>query len=157
MWWVLGPGLGQGFFSWWAGFVAGLQVGRALGCYGCLGLGSADPAAPAPPPPPMFLGTQLPYATKVLIYISTLYFHSWNKISAKLFHTNQQDHSTKRAAMWQATIYSIPLILAYQIWQQPHHHLWCYTWHSYPLQQSKEQNKKLVSKVDYISHKWMKY
>ena len=42
--------------------MAGLQVGRALGCSGCLGLGSAVPA----PPPPIFLGTQPPYATKAL-------------------------------------------------------------------------------------------
>ena len=40
--------------------MAGLQVGQALGCSGCLGLGSAVPA------PPMFLGTQPPYATKAL-------------------------------------------------------------------------------------------
>ena len=31
-----------GFF-WPAGLVAGLQVGRALGCSGCLGLGLAIP------------------------------------------------------------------------------------------------------------------
>ena len=40
--------------------MAGLQVGRALGCSGCLSLGSALPV------PPMFLGTQPPYATKAL-------------------------------------------------------------------------------------------
>ena len=43
--------------------MAGLQVGRALGCCGCLGLDSAVPA----PAPTMFLGTQPPYATKALI------------------------------------------------------------------------------------------
>ena len=37
-----GVGAGGGLF-WWAGLVAGLQVGRALGCSGCLGLGSAVP------------------------------------------------------------------------------------------------------------------
>ena len=42
--------------------MAGLQVGQALGCSGCLGLGSAVPG----PPPPIFLGTQPPYVTKVL-------------------------------------------------------------------------------------------
>ena len=40
--------------------MAGLQVGQALGCSGCLGLGSAVPV------PPMFLGTQPSYATKAL-------------------------------------------------------------------------------------------
>ena len=45
-----GVGVGAGFFFfWWAGLVAGLQVGQALGCSGCLGLGSAVPAAPPPP------------------------------------------------------------------------------------------------------------
>ena len=60
-----GAGVGAGFFffCWWARLVAGLQVGRALGCSGCLGLGSA---VSVPPPPSMFLGTQPPYATKAL-------------------------------------------------------------------------------------------
>ena len=44
--------------------MAGLQVGRALGCSGYLGLGSALPVPP--PPSPCFLGTQPPYATKAL-------------------------------------------------------------------------------------------
>ena len=39
---MLGQGLGQGFF-WQAGLVAGLQVGQALRCSGCLGSGSAVP------------------------------------------------------------------------------------------------------------------
>ena len=38
-----GAGAGAGFFQW-AGLMAGLQVGRALGHSGCLGLGSAVPA-----------------------------------------------------------------------------------------------------------------
>ena len=46
-------GAGFFFFFWWAGLMAGLQVGRALGCSGCLGLGSA---VPAPPPPPHIPG-----------------------------------------------------------------------------------------------------
>ena len=37
-----GRGLRQGF----SGGRAGLQVGRALGCSGCLGLGSAVPVPP---------------------------------------------------------------------------------------------------------------
>ena len=52
-------GAGSGFF-WWVGLVAGLQVGQALGCSGCLGLGSAVLV-------PMFLSTQPPFATKELI------------------------------------------------------------------------------------------
>jgi len=42
---VMGAGAraGAGFFCQ-AGLVAGLQVGRALGCSGCLGLGSAVPS-----------------------------------------------------------------------------------------------------------------
>ena len=35
-------GAGAGFF-WWVGLMAGLQVGQALGCSGCLLLGSAVP------------------------------------------------------------------------------------------------------------------
>ena len=50
------------FFCWRAGLVAGLQVGWALACSGCLGLGSAVPA----PPPSIFLGTQPLYAMKAL-------------------------------------------------------------------------------------------
>ena len=42
-----GAGAGAGFF-WRAGLVAGLQVGRALGCSGCLGLGSAVPVPHLP-------------------------------------------------------------------------------------------------------------
>ena len=37
-----GAGAGSGFF-WQAGLLAGLQVGWALECSGCLGLGSAVP------------------------------------------------------------------------------------------------------------------
>ena len=40
-------GTGAGFF-WWAGLVAGLQVGQALGCPGCLALGSAVPVPHVP-------------------------------------------------------------------------------------------------------------
>ena len=40
-------GAGAGFF-WRAGLVAGLQVGWALGCSGCLGLGSAVPVPQVP-------------------------------------------------------------------------------------------------------------
>ena len=40
-------GTGAGFF-WRAGLVAGLQVGRALGCSGCLGLWSAVPVPHVP-------------------------------------------------------------------------------------------------------------
>ena len=40
-------GAGAGFF-WRAGLEAGLQVGRALGCSGCLGLGSAVPVLHVP-------------------------------------------------------------------------------------------------------------
>ena len=40
-------GTGAGFF-WRAGLVAGLQVGRALGCSGCLGLWSAVPVPLVP-------------------------------------------------------------------------------------------------------------
>ena len=62
-----GAGAGAGFF-WRAGLVAGLQVGRALGCSGCLGLGSAVPV-------PIFLGTQPPYATKAfLVHVRSLHF-----------------------------------------------------------------------------------
>ena len=39
-------GAGAGFF-WWAGLVAGLQVGWALGCSG-FGLGSAVPVPHVP-------------------------------------------------------------------------------------------------------------
>ena len=42
--------------------MAGLQVGRAPGCSGCLGWGQQFQ-------PPMFLGTQRPYATKALIVV----------------------------------------------------------------------------------------
>ena len=44
-------GAGVGFF-WQAGLVAGLQVGWARGCSGCLGLGSAVlvPHVPGHPP-----------------------------------------------------------------------------------------------------------
>ena len=72
-----GRGWGRAF-SWRAGHVAGLQVGRALGCSGCLGLSSA---VPDQPPPSMFLGTQPPYVTKALIIFSVLglklNFYSW--------------------------------------------------------------------------------
>ena len=54
--------------------MAGLQVGWALGCSGCLGLGSAVPA------PPMFLGTQPPYATKALIIINLCQVHYLFKV-----------------------------------------------------------------------------
>ena len=40
-------GAGAGCF-WWAGLVAGLQVGWALGYSGCLGLGSAVPVPHVP-------------------------------------------------------------------------------------------------------------
>ena len=43
-------GAGSGFF-WWVGLVAGLQVGQALGCSGCLGLGSAVPVPHVPEHP----------------------------------------------------------------------------------------------------------
>ena len=43
----------------WAGLMAGLQVGRLLGCYCYLGLGSAAPA-------PGFLSIQLPCETRTL-------------------------------------------------------------------------------------------
>ena len=42
-----GVGAGAGFF-WGTGLVAGLQVGRALGCSGCLRLGSAVPVPHVP-------------------------------------------------------------------------------------------------------------
>ena len=42
-----GAGAGVGFF-WGAGLMAGLQVWRALGCSGCLGLGSAVPVYHVP-------------------------------------------------------------------------------------------------------------
>ena len=42
-----GAGAGAGFF-WRAGLVTGLQVGRALWCSGCLGLGSAVPVPHLP-------------------------------------------------------------------------------------------------------------
>ena len=42
-----GVGAGSGFF-WGTGLVAGLQVGWALGCSGCLGLGSAVPVPNVP-------------------------------------------------------------------------------------------------------------
>ena len=42
-----GAGAGAGFV-WQAGLVAGLQVGWALGCSGCLGLGSAVPVPHVP-------------------------------------------------------------------------------------------------------------
>ena len=51
--------LGWGWV-WRVGFVAGLQVGRLLGCSCYLGLGSAAPA-------PRLLGTQPPHATQALI------------------------------------------------------------------------------------------
>ena len=38
---------GAGFF-WRAGLVAGLQVGRAVGCSGCLGLALAVPVLHVP-------------------------------------------------------------------------------------------------------------
>ena len=40
-------GSGAGFF-WQAGLMAGLQAGQALGCSGCLGLGSAVPVPHVP-------------------------------------------------------------------------------------------------------------
>ena len=42
-----GAGAGAGFV-WQAGLMAGLQVGRALGCSGCLGLGSVVPVPHVP-------------------------------------------------------------------------------------------------------------
>ena len=46
---MTGAGAGAGArFIWRAGLVAGLQVGRALGCSGCLGLGSAVPVPHVP-------------------------------------------------------------------------------------------------------------
>ena len=42
-----GAGAGVGFF-WRAGLMAGLQVWRALGCSGSLGLGSAVPVYHVP-------------------------------------------------------------------------------------------------------------
>ena len=44
---VSARGAGAGFF-WRASLVAGCQVGRALGCDGCLGLGSAIPVPRVP-------------------------------------------------------------------------------------------------------------
>ena len=61
--------------------MAGLRVGQALGCSGCLGLGSA---LPAPPPPPMFLGTQPPYATKTLNYDNKLIIFAYGKFARYL-------------------------------------------------------------------------
>ena len=63
----MGAGAGAGFV-WQAGPVAGLQVGRALGCSGCLGLGSAVPVPHVLAvwvwgqqlQSPMFLGIQPP-------------------------------------------------------------------------------------------------
>ena len=43
-----GGGAWDRVFFWWAGLVAGLQVGRALRCSGCLGLGSVVPAPHVP-------------------------------------------------------------------------------------------------------------
>ena len=59
-------GAGAGFF-WRAGLVAGSQVGRALGCSGCLGSAIPDP---------VFLRTQPPYATNAL----TIFFF-WQAMS----------------------------------------------------------------------------
>ena len=43
----VGAGVGIGFF-WRGGVMAGLQVGWALGCSGCLGLRSAVPVPHVP-------------------------------------------------------------------------------------------------------------
>ena len=49
MWWVLGVGAGvETEFFWRGGLMAGLQVGWALGCSGCLGLRSAVPVPHVP-------------------------------------------------------------------------------------------------------------
>ena len=58
-------------FFWRAGLMAGLQVGWALGCSGCLDLGSAVPVHQYMSPyttylPTMFVGTQSLYVTKAL-------------------------------------------------------------------------------------------
>ena len=49
--WGRGQGLRQGF----SGGRAGLQVGRALGCSGCLGLGSAVPVPHVPGHPTLYM------------------------------------------------------------------------------------------------------
>ena len=67
----MGAWVGAGaWFFWWAGLITGLQVGQALRCSSYLGMGSAVPA-------PMYLGTQPPYATKVLICIFSTIVIDW--------------------------------------------------------------------------------
>ena len=50
-----GRGLRQGRFFWQAGLMAGLQVGRALRCSGCLCLGSAVPIPHVPGHPTFYM------------------------------------------------------------------------------------------------------
>ena len=74
---VMGAGarVGAGFFSLVGGARGWVASRAGSWVLWLLGFGFSSSRCPTPPPP-MFLGTQPPYVTKVLIYISTLYFHS---------------------------------------------------------------------------------
>ena len=65
--------------------MAGLQVGQALRCSCCLGLGSAVPV-------PKFLGTQPPYVTKALNFFLNL--ETWKYILAMKVMCEQADLSS---------------------------------------------------------------
>ena len=60
-------GAGAGFF-WRAGHVAGLQVGGALRCCGCLGLGSGVPVPHVPGHPISICHKGINYSLHVLHY-----------------------------------------------------------------------------------------